>query len=102
MFVPTERVLPTRPEEETGGAAYGMTSTGAEPFSHDRRAGSFDAFLKVYGIEDRGLDRLALIVRGAITASLELTPQSPATPRPCARALGQFPDEITRCSSTGW
>ena len=38
---------------------------------------SFDAFLKVYGIESPALDALALIVRGADTARLELTPQSP-------------------------
>ena len=38
---------------------------------------SFDAFLKAYGIADPALDRLALIVRGADTGRLELTPQSP-------------------------
>ncbi len=46
-------------------------------FSHDGELCSFDAFLKVYGIKDRALDALALIVRGADTARLELTPQSP-------------------------
>jgi hypothetical protein len=50
---------------------------GAEPFSHDGELCSFDAFLKVYGIENPALDALALIVRGADTARLELTPQSP-------------------------
>jgi len=38
---------------------------------------SFDAFLKVYAINDGALDELALIVRGADTARLELAPQSP-------------------------
>lgn len=41
------------------------------------RACSFDAFLKIYEIKDQALDALALIVRGADTARLELAPQSP-------------------------
>jgi rhodanese-related sulfurtransferase len=73
LFVPTEQVFAVA--AETGAAAYDIP--GAEPFSHDGEMCSFDAFLKVYGIEDRALDALALIVRGADTARLELTPQSP-------------------------
>ena len=60
---------------ETGATAYDIP--GAEPFSHDGELCSFDAFLKEYGIKDPALDALALIVRGADTARLELTPQSP-------------------------
>jgi hypothetical protein len=56
-------------------AAYDIP--GAEPFSHDGELCSFDAFLNVYGVEDPALDALALIVRGADTARLDLTPQSP-------------------------
>ena len=37
---------------------------------------SFDAFLKKYRLDDPALQRLALIVRGADTSRLELTPQS--------------------------
>jgi hypothetical protein len=37
---------------------------------------SFDAFLKKYALKDEALDRVALIVRGADTARLDLTPQS--------------------------
>lgn len=73
LFVPTERVFAVA--VETGASAYDIP--GAEPFSHDGELCSFDAFLKVYRIEDRALDALALIVRGADTARLELTPQSP-------------------------
>jgi len=73
LFVPTERVLAVA--EETGATAYDIP--GAEPFSHDGELCKFDAFLKVYGINDPALDALALIVRGADTARLELTPQSP-------------------------
>ena len=73
LFAPTERVFAVA--EETGATAYDIP--GAEPFSHDGELCSFDAFLKVYGINDSALDALTLIVRGADTARLELTPQSP-------------------------
>jgi len=73
LFAPTERVFSVA--AETGATPYDIP--GAEPFSHDGELCSFDAFLKVYGIEDPALDALALIVRGADTARLELTPQSP-------------------------
>jgi len=73
VFMPTERVFTVA--AETGATAYDIP--GAEPFSHDGELCSFDAFLKEYGIEDPALDALALIVRGADTARLELTPQSP-------------------------
>jgi rhodanese-related sulfurtransferase len=89
LFVPTERVFAVA--AETGATAYDIP--GAEPFSHDGELCSFDAFLKVYGIEERALDALALIVRGADTARLELTPQSPGL---LALSLGlsaNFPDD---------
>jgi len=89
LFIPTERVFAVA--AETGATAYDIP--GAEPFSHDGELCSFDAFLKVYGIKDRALDTLALIVRGADTARLELTPQSPGL---LALSLGlsaNFPDD---------
>ena len=89
LFVPTERVFAVA--AETGATAYDIP--GAEPFSHDGELCSFDAFLKVYGINDRALDALALIVRGADTARLELTPHSPGL---LALSLGlsaNFPDD---------
>ena len=89
LFAPTERVFAVA--EETGATAYDIP--GAEPFSHDGELCSFDAFLKVYGIKDPALDALALIVRGADTARLELTPQSPGL---LALSLGlsaNFPDD---------
>jgi rhodanese-related sulfurtransferase len=73
LFAPTERVFAVA--AETGAIPYDIP--GAEPFSHDGELCSFDAFLKVYDIENPALDALALIVRGADTARLELTPQSP-------------------------
>jgi rhodanese-related sulfurtransferase len=89
LFVPTERVFAVA--SETGATAYYIP--GAEPLSHDGELCSFDVFLKVYGLEDRALDTLALIVRGADTARLELTPQSPGL---LALSLGlsaNFPDD---------
>jgi hypothetical protein len=89
LFVPTDRVFDVA--ATTRATAYDIP--GAEPFSHDGELCSFDAFLKVYDIEDRALDALALIVRGADTARLELTPQSAGL---LALSLGlsaNFPDD---------
>jgi len=91
LFVPTERVFAVA--AETGATAYDVP--GAEPFSHDGELCSFDAFLKVYGIEDRALDTLALIVRGADTARLELTPQSPGLLAVSLGLSANFPDNHT-------
>jgi rhodanese-related sulfurtransferase len=46
-------------------------------FSHDGELCSFDAFLKHYRLNDPALRQLAVIVRGADTARLELAPQAP-------------------------
>ena len=73
LFAPTERVFAVA--AEIRATPYDIP--GAEPFSRDGEFCSFDAFLKFYGIENLALDALALIVRGADTARLELTPQSP-------------------------
>ncbi len=73
LYVPTEQVFEIA--RSTGAIAYDIP--GAEPFSHDGELCSFDAFLKVYGINNPALTALALIVRGADTARLELAPQSP-------------------------
>ncbi len=57
-------------------------STGAIPFdvpcvelTHDGPLCSFDAFLKKYQLTDPFLAELAIIVRGADTARLDLSPQ---------------------------
>jgi rhodanese-related sulfurtransferase len=73
LYVPTEQVFEVA--KSSGAVAYDIP--GAEPFSHDGELCSFDAFLKVYGITDAALDALAVIVRGADTARLELAPQAP-------------------------
>ena len=73
LFVPTEGVF----DVARAASAIAYDIPGAEPFSHDGQLCSFDAFLKVYGIVDAALDALAVIVRGADTARLELAPQAP-------------------------
>jgi rhodanese-related sulfurtransferase len=46
-------------------------------FSHDGALCSFDAFIRHYRLTDLALQQLALIVRGADTAKLDLAPQAP-------------------------
>jgi len=45
-------------------------------FSHDGERCSFDAFIARFGLVDPALDQLAIIVRGADTARLDLAPQA--------------------------
>ena len=74
LYAPADRVLAIA--EETGGIPFDVPDV---EFGHDGERCSFDAFLRRFELEgaDPALDRLALIVRGADTGRLELTPQSP-------------------------
>lgn len=61
--------------------------------SHDGPRCSFDAFLAAYRLTDPGLEDLAVIVRGADTARLDLAPQCAGL---LAISLGlshNFPDD---------
>ena len=89
LYVPTERVFDTAREQDA--VAYDIP--GAEPFSHDGEKCSFDAFLKVYDIRDPALDMLALIVRGADTDRLNLTPQSPGLLAITLGLSANYPDD---------
>jgi len=63
------------------------------PFSHVGEHCSFDAVLQHFALQAPGLDRLALIVRGADTARLDLAPQASGL---LAVSLGlslNFPDD---------
>ena len=63
-------------------------------FTHHGDLCSFDAFLNHYRLSDPALKRLALIVRGADTAKLDLAPQAPGL---AAISLGlsrNFPDDL--------
>ncbi len=71
LYVPAGDVL--RIAEETGAIPYDIP--GVE-LSHDGEFCSFDAFLKKYGLADPALPHLAVIIRGADTSKLDLTPQS--------------------------
>lgn len=71
LYVPSGDVL--RIANETGAIPYDIPNV---ELSHVGELCSFDAFLKKYGLNDPALQQLALIVRGADTARLDLAPQS--------------------------
>ena len=71
LYVPSGDVLSVA--NKTDAIPYDIP--GVE-LTHDGELCSFDAFLKKYQLDDPALQQLALIVRGADTSRLELTPQS--------------------------
>ena len=60
--------------EETGAIPYDIPGVD---LGHVGELCSFDAFLAKYGLDDPALCQLAVIIRGADTSRLDLTPQSP-------------------------
>lgn len=72
LYVPSGEVRNVA--ARTGAVPYDVADA---EFGHVGERCSFDAFIHIYGISDRALDRLALIVRGADTGRPDLTPQSP-------------------------
>ena len=71
LYVPTDQVFQVA--EKQGAIPYDIP--GAE-LAHEGPLCSFDTFLKKYDLTDPALARLAVIVRGADTARLEISPQS--------------------------
>lgn len=71
LYVPASDVFAVA--AQTGAIPYDIP--GAE-LSHVGQHCSFDAFLKKYDLTDPALQQLAVIVRGADTSRLDLTPQS--------------------------
>ena len=71
LYVPADQVLAVA--AETGAIPYDVP--GVE-MSHVGELCSFDAFLKKYQLTDPALQQLAVIVRGADTARLDLAPQA--------------------------
>lgn len=72
LYVPPKEVLGVAKEKEA--IPYDVPDVH---FSHDGELCSFDAFLRTYRLTgDPAMTRLAIIVRGADTARLELAPQS--------------------------
>lgn len=71
LFAPSSDV--SRVAAESGATPYDVV--GVE-LSHEGALCSFDAFLKKYALDgDESLRQLAVIVRGADTARLDLAPQ---------------------------
>jgi hypothetical protein len=88
LFVHPDRV--TTQADEVGAIPYDVP--GVE-LTHDGPLCSFDAFLTKYQLTDPSLHELAVIVRGADTARLDLAPQSAGL---LAISLGlshKFPDD---------
>ena len=71
LYVPSGEVLSIA--EKTKAIPYDIP--GVE-LTHEGELCSFDTFLKKYQLDDPALQRMALIVRGADTSRLELTPES--------------------------
>jgi len=77
LYVPTDEVLQVA--EATGAIPYDIPDV---EYGHVDELCSFDAFLRLHGLTDPALQQLAVIVRGADTARLDLAPQ-------CAGLLAQ-------------
>ncbi|TDP63258.1 chromate resistance protein ChrB domain-containing protein [Roseateles toxinivorans] len=71
LYVPAGEVMAQA--QRLGAVPYDIP--GVE-MSHVGELCSFDAFLVKYGLDEPALRQLALIVRGADTSRLDLTPQS--------------------------
>jgi rhodanese-related sulfurtransferase len=89
LYVPTKQVRETAQARDA--VPYDVPDVH---FTHEGDLCSFDAFIKHYRLgADPALERLALIVRGADTAKLEIAPQAPGL---AAVSLGLsriFPDD---------
>jgi rhodanese-related sulfurtransferase len=70
-YVPSKEVLQAAKERDA--VPYDIPGVH---FTHDGELCSFDAFLKHYRLSDPALADLAVIVRGADTARLDLAPQA--------------------------
>jgi len=71
LFVPAEKVMEVA--EERGGTPFDVPNV---ELGHHGDKCSFDAIITKYGLADPALHELAKIVRGADTATKDLTPES--------------------------
>jgi hypothetical protein len=71
LYVPPKQVLDAAKERDA--IPYDIPDVH---FSHDGERCSFDAFLRHFRLADPALEQLAVIVRGADTARLDLAPQA--------------------------
>src|SRR5450631_4412551 len=88
VYVPADQVLPL------------AARTGATPFdvpgvelTHVGDLCSFDAFLNRFRLQDPALLKLAVIVRGADTSRLDLSPQSAGLYAISLGMSATFPDD---------
>jgi len=72
LYVPPKQVLDAARQRDA--VPYDVPDVH---FTHEGERCSFDTFLKHYRLTDPALAELAVIVRGADTAQLELAPQAP-------------------------
>jgi hypothetical protein len=70
LFVAADQVIPR--SQSTGACPYDVPDV---ELTHDGPLCSFDAILKKYKLIEPALQELAVIVRGADTARLDLAPQ---------------------------
>lgn len=87
-FVPAGRIIAMAQEIE----AIPYDIPGVE-LTHVGELCSFDAFVKKYQIDDVGVSRLAVIVRGADTSRLDLTPESAGLYAISLGLSATFPDD---------
>ncbi|MDB5813028.1 MAG: chromate resistance protein [Rhodocyclales bacterium] len=71
LYVPAASVI--KIAAQTGAIPYDVPDV---ELTHVGELCSFDAFINKYGLSDPPLEQLAIIVRGADTSRLSLTPQS--------------------------
>jgi hypothetical protein len=71
LYVPPTQVFDAAKRENA--VAYDIPGA---PFEHDGDTCTFDTFVRTFELNEPGLDRLGLIVRGADTSRLDLAPQS--------------------------
>lgn len=88
LFVPPTAVMATA--ERTGAIPYDIP--GVE-LSHDGDLCSFDVFLRKYRLDNPALRQLAVIIRGADTARLNLAPQAPGLLAVSLGLSALFPDD---------
>jgi hypothetical protein len=88
LYVPAAQVLAVAKAERA--IPYDVPDV---QFAHRGALCSFDAFIADFALDDPDLAELALIVRGADTGKLELTPQSPGLLAISRGLSANYPDD---------
>src|SRR5438445_10569112 len=88
LYVPPKQVLDAAKERDA--IPYDIPDVH---FSHDGERCSFDAFLKHFRLTDPALKELAVVVRGADTARLDLAPQAAGLAAVPLGLSGNCPDD---------